>query len=73
MASVGVARDEKTYGIMCIRGKIINALSNDEEKIYQNEEIKLLLSALNIVPGHYDSRKLRYGRVGVCTDSDSDK
>lgn len=72
MASVGVARDEKTYGIMCIRGKIINALSNDEEKIYQNEEIKLLLSALNIVPGHYDSRKLRYGRVGVCTDSDSD-
>ena len=72
MASVGAARDEKTYGIMCIRGKIINALSNDEEKIYQNEEIKLLLSALNIVPGHYDSRKLRYGRVGVCTDSDSD-
>ena len=72
MASVGVARDEKTYGIMCIRGKIINALSNDEEKIYQNEEIKLLLSALNIVPGHYDNRKLRYGRVGVCTDSDSD-
>lgn len=72
MASVGVARDEKTYGIMCIRGKIINALSNDEEKIYQNEEIKLLLSALNIIPGHYDSRKLRYGRVGVCTDSDSD-
>ena len=72
MASVGVARDEKTYGIMCIRGKIINALSNDEEKIYQNEEIKLLLSALNIVPGHYDSRKLRYGRIGVCTDSDSD-
>ena len=72
MASVGVARDEKTYGIMCIRSKIINALSNDEEKIYQNEEIKLLLSALNIVPGHYDSRKLRYGRVGVCTDSDSD-
>lgn len=73
MASVGVARDEKSYGIMSIRGKIINCLSNDEEKIYQNEEIKLLLSALNIVPGHYDSRKLRYGRVGICTDSDSDK
>ena len=72
MASVGVARDEKSYGIMCIRGKTINCLSNDEEKIYQNEEIKLLLSALNIVPGHYDSRKLRYGRVGICTDSDSD-
>lgn len=70
MASIGVARDEKHYGIMCIRGKIINCLSNDEEKIYQNEEIKLLLSALNIVPGHYDERKLRYGRVGICTDAD---
>ena len=37
-----------------------------------NEEIKLLLKALNIVPGKYNSKKLRYGRVGICVDSDSD-
>lgn len=52
--------------------KIINALSNPEEKVYENEEIKLLLSAMNIVPGKYDSKKLRYGRLAICTDADSD-
>ena len=50
--------------------KIINALSNPEEKIYLNEEIKLLLSAMNIVPGKYDSKKLRYGRLAICSDAD---
>ncbi len=52
--------------------KILNCLSNPEEKIFQNEEIKLLLSAMNIVPGKYDSKKLRYGQLGICTDADSD-
>ena len=27
---------------------------------------------MNIVPGKYDSKKLRYGRLGICTDADSD-
>lgn len=52
--------------------KIINCLSNEEDKIFNNEEIKLLLSAMNIVPGKYDSKKLRYGRLAICTDADSD-
>lgn len=52
--------------------KIINALSNSEEKVYENEEIKLLLSAMNIIPGKYDSKKLRYGKLAICTDADSD-
>lgn len=53
--------------------KPINAFSNDDEKFYQNEEIKILLSAMNIIPGHYDSKKLRYGRIAICSDADSDK
>lgn len=53
--------------------KIINCLSNSEEDIYQNEEIKLLLSAMNIIPGRYDTSKLRYGKLGICVDADSDK
>lgn len=66
------ARNTDKTGLMCVKGKIINCLSNDDEKIFQNEEIKLLLSAMNIVPGKYDSKKLRYGRLGICTDADSD-
>lgn len=66
------ARDVKKYGILGIRGKIINCLVHPEEKIFENEEIKLLLSAMNIVPGKYDSKKLRYGKIAICTDADSD-
>lgn len=73
MGGMAQARDYKKYGILAIRGKIINCLSNPDEKIFNNEEIKLLLSALNIVPGKYRSDKLRYGHLAICTDADSDK
>lgn len=72
MGGLTLARDYTKYGVMGIRGKIINALSNPDEKVYENEEIKLLLSAMNIVPGKYDSKKLRYGKLAICTDADSD-
>lgn len=71
-SSIAMARDEKKYGILALRGKMINAFSNEEEKFYQNEEVKLLLSAMNIVPGKYDGKKLRYGRIGILTDADAD-
>ena len=72
MGGMAQARDYTKYGLMAIRGKIINCLSNPEEKIFQNEEIKLLLSAMNITPGKYNASKLRYGRLAICTDADSD-
>lgn len=72
MGGMAQARDYTKYGLLAIRGKIINCLSNPEEKIFQNEEIKLLLSAMNITPGRYDSKKLRYGNLAICTDADSD-
>lgn len=71
-ASMAVARDVSKYGILALRGKMINCLSNPDEKIFQNEEIKLFLSAMNIVPGKYNAKKLRYGKVAICTDADSD-
>lgn len=72
MGAMSQARDSRTYGLLAVRGKMINCLSNNEEDIFQNEEIKLLLSALNITPGKYDAKKLRYGHLGICTDSDAD-
>lgn len=73
LGGMASARDETKYGLMAIRGKIINCLTHDDEKIFNNEEIKLLLSAMNIVPGKYNSAKLRYGRLAICTDADSDR
>ena len=72
LGAMAQARDYTRYGLLGIRGKIINCLSNSEEKIFNNEEIKLLLSAMNIVPGKYNASKLRYGKLGICTDADSD-
>ena len=71
-SSIAKARDYKKYGILAIRGKILNCLAHPDEKIFENEEIKLLLSAMNIVPNKYDSSKLRYGKIGICVDADSD-
>lgn len=71
-SAVAMARDAEKYGILALRGKPINAFTNDEEKFYKNEEVRLLLSAMNITPGKYDSKKLRYGKIGILSDADAD-
>lgn len=71
-ASMINARDHEKYGVLALRGKVINALSNEEEKIYNNEEVKIFLSAMGINPNNYKSNKLRYGQAAICVDSDSD-
>lgn len=71
-STVAVARDIEKYGILMLRGKLINSFTNDDKKLYNNEEIQLLLKALNITEEGYDSSQLRYGKVAICTDSDSD-
>ena len=72
LGGMAQARDSSKYGLLSIKGKIINCLANNDEDIFQNEEIKLLLSALNITPGKYDARRLRYGKLGICADADAD-
>ena len=69
-SSIAKARDYKKYGILAIRGKMLNCLAHPDEKIFENEEIKLLLSAMNIIPNRYNSEKLRYGKIGICVDAD---
>lgn len=69
-SSIAMGRDTKKYGILRIRGKMKNSLKADDEEIYKNEEIKLLLYALGIDINKYDSSKLRYGKVAICVDPD---
>lgn len=71
-ASMAVARDVTKYGILMLRGKLINALTNSNEKLLKNEEIQLLFKALGIDISNYNEKDLRYGRIGICVDSDSD-
>lgn len=71
-ASMALARDTKKYGILGLRGKIINCLSNSIEEILENEEVKTFLLATGIDINNYSARKLRYGKVAICVDADDD-
>lgn len=71
-SSMAMARDPKKYGILMLRGKLINAFTNNKDRLMKNEELQLLFKALNQTPYHYDKSKLRYGRVAICVDQDSD-
>lgn len=68
--SVAIGRDTKKYGILRIRGKMKNCLKAEDEEIYKNEEIKMLLYSLGIDINNYDPKKLRYGKVAILVDPD---
>ena len=70
--SVAIGRDTKKYGILRIRGKMKNCLKAEDEEIYKNEEIKMLLYSLGIDINNYDPKKLRYGRIAILVDPDDD-
>lgn len=71
--AAAAGRDTKKYGILRLRGKMINGLKVDDDKeYYDNKEIELLLYALGINPSHYDPSKLRYGKIAICVDADDD-
>lgn len=67
------ARDVDRMAIMPIRGKIINALKNPIEDVLANKEVNDILLALGCgINERYNSKRLRYGRVGIATDGDAD-
>ena len=72
VGSLAQGRDPDKYGLLEIRGKIINCLSNSLDKVMENEEVKLIFSALGVTPNNYKASKLRYGKVGIATDADKD-
>lgn len=66
-------RDTKKYGVMYLRGKMLNGLKeDDDDKYFNNKEIELLIYALGIDVDHYDKKKLRYGKIAICVDADDD-
>lgn len=70
--SLAQARDPQVYGLLEIRGKIINALSNPIDQVMENEEVQLIFSALGVTPNNYNAKKLRYGSIGIASDADQD-
>ena len=71
-------RDRNFQAILPLRGKILNVEKAQEHKIYENEEIKNMITALGVSFGtSEDSKalnldKLRYHKVVIMTDADVD-
>jgi len=67
-------RDRRTQAILPLRGKILNIERVAAEKIYQNNELQGLISALGLgVKGSdFDIKSLRYGKIVIMTDADVD-
>jgi DNA gyrase subunit B len=71
-------RDRHFQAILPLRGKILNVEKAQEHKIYENEEIKNMITALGVSFGTADGEKalnmnkLRYHKVIIMTDADVD-
>lgn len=71
-------RDRNFQAILPLRGKILNVEKAQEHKIYENEEIKNMITALGISFGTAEGEKavnmtkLRYYKVIIMTDADVD-
>ena len=57
------ARDRKTQAILPLRGKILNVEKARQDRIYDNEEIRTMISAFGTgIHDDFDISKLRYDR-----------
>jgi DNA gyrase subunit B len=71
-------RDRRFQAIMPLRGKILNVEKAMQHKIYENEEIRNIFTALGVSVGtEEDSKalnieKLRYHKIIIMTDADVD-
>jgi len=67
-------RDRRFQAILPLRGKILNIEKTDDAKIYKNNEIQSLITALGLgIKGEeFNAEQLRYHRVVIMTDADVD-
>jgi DNA gyrase subunit B len=66
-------RDRRTQAILPLRGKVLNTEAASTLKVMGNKELQDLVTALGCGVGDkYDPSKLRYSRVFLLMDADSD-
>ena len=82
LGSVKLGRDSEFQAIMPVRGKILNCLKAEYDKIFKNEIITDLLKVLgcgvevkskaNKDLASFDLANLRWNKIVICTDADVD-
>ena len=66
------SRERKFQAIMPLRGKILNTWDLESTEIIKSIEIKDISTAIGVNPGSPDISSLRYGKVCILADADSD-
>ena len=82
LGSVKLSRDAEFQGIMPVRGKILNCLKADYDRIFKSEIITDLIRVLGCGVevqtkkakdlSAFDIQNLRWNKVVICTDADVD-
>jgi len=66
------ARDKNFQAIMPLRGKILNTWEVDSSEVLASQEVHDISVAIGVEPGSDDLSKLRFGKICILADADSD-
>ncbi len=66
------ARDREFQAVMPLRGKILNTWEVDSAEVLASQEVHDISVALGVDPGSRELRGLRYNRICILADADSD-
>jgi len=66
------ARDREFQAVMPLRGKILNTWEVDSEQILASQEVHDIAVAIGVDPASSNLQKLRYSKVCILADADSD-
>jgi len=66
------ARDREFQAVMPLRGKILNTWEVDPAEVLGSQEVHDIAVAIGVDPGSRDLSRLRFGKICVLADADSD-
>lgn len=66
------ARDREFQAVMPLRGKILNTWEAEQDQLLGSAEVHDISIAIGLEPGSSDLSQLRYGKICILADADSD-
>ena len=66
------ARDREFQAVMPLRGKILNTWEVDSAEVMASQTVHDIALAIGVEPGSPDLKNLRYGKICILADADSD-